>query len=227
MKKLIPAICMTLIAAVMLASSTFAWFSMNTQVTATGMQVTAKTDNAYLIISAGTTLSGSEISANANVNKNLYPVKPVGELTSENIGSVTSWGTATSTDPDNANTGAVVEPLTEGTNLDNYVAKVSFMVGVVKDSGGVANDLKLESLTISDVNDGITVVVVCGTNLYSHNANVAGGTEKLADAASVTTVGVRVDVYIYIDGSNANVKTTNVANLGGSVTLKFSIAANQ
>ncbi len=52
MKKLIPAICMTLIAAVMLASSTFAWFSMNTQVTATGMQVVAKTDNTYLLISS-------------------------------------------------------------------------------------------------------------------------------------------------------------------------------
>lgn len=225
MKKLIPAICMTLIAAVMLASSTFAWFSMNTSVTAEGMQVTAKTDNAFLIISKGTTLSGSEISANANVNNKLYPVKPVVELSSGNIGSVTSWGTATSTDPDNANTGAVAEPLTEGANLDNYVVKVSFMVGIVENSGAVANDLKLESLTISDVNDGITVVVVCGANLYSHNANVDSGIEKLADAASVTKDGVRVDVYIYIDGSNANVKTTNVANLGGSVTLTFSIAA--
>ena len=52
MKKLIPAICMTLIAAVMLASSTFAWFSMNTSVTAEGMQVAAKSDNTYLLISS-------------------------------------------------------------------------------------------------------------------------------------------------------------------------------
>lgn len=52
MKKLIPAICMTLIAAVMLASSTFAWFSMNTSVTADGMQVAAKSDNTYLLISS-------------------------------------------------------------------------------------------------------------------------------------------------------------------------------
>ena len=225
MKKLIPAICMTFIAAVMLASSTFAWFSMNTQVTATGMQVTAKTDNAYLIISAGTSLYGKTTSADANVNKSLYPVKPVVTLTSENIGTVTSWGEATSTDPDNANKDAVPTPLGEGANFANYVAKVSFMVGIVEDSGEVAHDLKLAGLTISDLNDGITVVVVCGTNLYSHNANVASGTEKLADAASVTKTGVKVDVYIYIDGSNENVKTTNAANLGGSVTLTFSIAA--
>lgn len=225
MKKLIPAICMTLIAAVMLASSTFAWFSMNTTVTATGMQVTAKTDNAFLIISKGTTLNGKATSVDAIVNESLYPVKPAVTLTSENIGTVTSWGTATSTNPDDANTEAHVTALGAGANLDNYVVKVSFMVGIVENSGAVANDLKLESLTISDVNDGITVVVVCGANLYSHNANVDSGIEKLADAASVTKDGVRVDVYIYIDGSNANVKTTNAANLGGSVELTFSIAA--
>lgn len=51
MKKLIPAICMTLIAAALFATSTFAWFSMNTQVTATGMQVVAKSDNTFLLIS--------------------------------------------------------------------------------------------------------------------------------------------------------------------------------
>lgn len=225
MKKLFTAICMTLVAAAMFATSTFAWFSMNTTVTATGMQVSAKTDNAYLIISAGDTLSGNEISATGSVNAQLKPVKPVVELSSGNIETVTSWGTATSTDPDNANTDAVVTALSAGATLTDYVAKQSFMVGIVANSGTVANDLKLKALTISDVNDGITVVVVCGTNLYSHNANVASGTEKLADSSAVTTTGVKVDVYIYIDGSNANVKTANAANLSGSITLEFTIAA--
>lgn len=225
MKKLIPAICMTLIAAVMLASSTFAWFSMNTTVTADGMQVTAQTDNAYLIISSGTSLSGSGISASADLNSKLNPVKPVVELTSANINTVTSWGTATSSDPNSANSSAVATPLTGGTELSNYVAKASFMVGIVENSGTVANDLKLAGVNISNANAGITVVVVCGTNIYSHNANVASGSEKLADIAAVTTTGVQIDVYIYIDGSNENVKKANAANLSGSVTLTFSIAA--
>lgn len=43
MKKLIPALCMLLIAAAMLGTSTYAWFSMNRTVTATGMQVKATT----------------------------------------------------------------------------------------------------------------------------------------------------------------------------------------
>lgn len=50
MKKLIPALCMLLVAATLLGTSTFAWFSMNSQVSATGMQVTANSDSKYLLI---------------------------------------------------------------------------------------------------------------------------------------------------------------------------------
>lgn len=224
MKKLIPAICMLLVAASLLGTSTYAWFSMNTTVTATGMQVSAKTDNAYLRISAGTTLSGNAISASAGRNDTLYPVKPMETLTAATVGTVTNWGTASSADPDNANTGASLTALDAGATFANYVAKQSFMVGIVPNSGVVANNLVLKTLTISDLNDGITVIVVCGDKIYTHDANVTNGSEVLAAPAAVTTAGVRVDVYYYIDGSNENVKTTNAANLTGSIELTFSIA---
>ncbi len=45
MKKLIPALALLLVSAVMLATSSFAWFSMNTTVTVTGMSVTAKVND--------------------------------------------------------------------------------------------------------------------------------------------------------------------------------------
>ena len=51
-KKLIPAFCMLLVSAILLGSSTYAWFSMNKTVTATGMQVTAKSNSSYLLIDA-------------------------------------------------------------------------------------------------------------------------------------------------------------------------------
>ena len=49
-RKLIPAFVLLLISTAIMSSATFAWFSMNTQVTATGMQVTAKSNNTYLLI---------------------------------------------------------------------------------------------------------------------------------------------------------------------------------
>jgi|GEM_PF-1436578 len=49
MKKLIPATVMLLVAAVLMSTASFAWFSMNTQVTATNMQVKAVAEDGLLI----------------------------------------------------------------------------------------------------------------------------------------------------------------------------------
>ena len=49
MKKLIPALAMLLIAAVLMGTSTYAWFSMNRTVSATGMQVKATTADSLVI----------------------------------------------------------------------------------------------------------------------------------------------------------------------------------
>lgn len=75
-KKLIPAFCMLLVSAVMLGSSTFAWFSMNNKVTATGLDVTAKSNTQFLVISDSndalaadynTTTIGAAYQARANL----------------------------------------------------------------------------------------------------------------------------------------------------------------
>ena len=54
-KKLIPALCMLLVSAVLVGTSTYAWFSMNDKVTVTGLEVKAKTDQVYLLISKDNT----------------------------------------------------------------------------------------------------------------------------------------------------------------------------
>ena len=48
-KRLIPALAMLLVSAILLGTSTFAWFSMNTTVTATAMQVKAVAEDGILI----------------------------------------------------------------------------------------------------------------------------------------------------------------------------------
>ena len=48
-RKLLPALSMLLISALLMGSSTFAWFSMNTTVSATGMQVTATAASSLVI----------------------------------------------------------------------------------------------------------------------------------------------------------------------------------
>ena len=53
MRKFIMAAFMLLVATVMLTSSTYAWFAMSTQVTVTGLQMIAKSDETYLLIGTG------------------------------------------------------------------------------------------------------------------------------------------------------------------------------
>ena len=54
MRRMIPALCMLLVSAIMLSTASYAWFTMNEAVTATGMQVTAKAGDIFLEIK-GTT----------------------------------------------------------------------------------------------------------------------------------------------------------------------------
>lgn len=90
-KKLIPAVCMLLVSAVMLGTTTFAWFSMNNKVSATNMQVVAKSDNTYLLIGTGDNDTAAEIQAIANgttvdltvsdTDAKVYPSRPAQDAT--------------------------------------------------------------------------------------------------------------------------------------------------
>ncbi len=89
-KGFIPAVAMVLASATMLGGVSYAWFSMNTSVSATGMQVTAKSDNTFLLIGTGNDDTASEIqTANAittaltvsDGEAKVYPSAPAGAAT--------------------------------------------------------------------------------------------------------------------------------------------------
>lgn len=67
MKKIIPSICMLLVTAVLMGTSTYAWFSMNRKVEVNGMKVTAST-SANLVI---TDTPGAEFSSVDSFNVTL------------------------------------------------------------------------------------------------------------------------------------------------------------
>ena len=75
MRKLIPAISMLLIATIMLSTATFAWFTMNEQVTATGMQVQAKASGNLLISANKMDATAKDFSVNlGGTKKDLVPI---------------------------------------------------------------------------------------------------------------------------------------------------------
>lgn len=97
MRKLIPAFCMLLLSAVMLSTSTFAWFSMNTTVTATGMQVTAQASSSIAISADGTNFGASMTLANGPSTMNPVTMVDYSSATTLPVASIGTVTTTTST----------------------------------------------------------------------------------------------------------------------------------
>lgn len=235
-RKLVPALCMLLISAVLLGTSTFAWFSMNTTVTATGMQVTAKTDHTYLLISDTNdkdTLQTNPTAANRKVDFAMGTASSLAPSAHETFGAtgastdaatVGKWYSAQGKTPDK--TDMKDDTKTALTGFDGYVLTKSVYITVTKDSK-VATNLKVSATitnntTATDITP-LKVLVVCGDKYVELAPNAHTSTTVLADEIKSDAL-TKVDIYIYYDGNHANVTTNNSANLGGAtVELTFAV----
>ncbi len=87
MRKLIPALCLLLVSAMMLGTSTFAWFSMNNKVTVTGMEVKTKVSSSLWI--ATDTLGSTAVQDENNFKSDdVQHVKAILEPVSTDDGKV-------------------------------------------------------------------------------------------------------------------------------------------
>ena len=227
-RKLVPALCMLLVSAVLMGTSTYAWFSMNRTVTAEGMTITAQADNVWLVINSGNTFNAenqeTSASTKATVNK-LYPaaVKNSVVLDKDNVATPGSWY-YTYSSANNSSTKADGAAEVTLTSLDGYVASEVFSIGLSNKSGAKdTGDKKLQLTKVElPANTGISVIVVCGDNVYHHKANSTTAQDL---AAQATSTGTQVTVYYYINGEDTNVYTDNLAALTGSVKLTFEVEA--
>lgn len=246
-KKLIPALCMLLISAVLMGTSTYAWFSMNKTVKVDGMQVEAKSESIYLLISntAASTTADHIQAENDNKgftslmvtygNANEYQLHPTAlatNATKEGVKKTTiadynapdSWYTADAVDASAANANTTTEKAL--TSLDGYVLKYTYKFTLAKGSNN-AKDLKVTACTMTQTGDktitAARALVVCGTNVEEFNSTKTTGTVTLATKLTDSTV-VTVDVYLYIDGNDTSIFTNNVANLNAaSIALTFGV----
>ena len=291
MKKLIPALAMLLIAAVMLGTSTYAWFSMNTTVTATGMQVKAKSNNTFLLINTGDNDTASEIQTAglitvpltvADADSDLYPAKPkqaaevaasaifdgetpvTNKATAETVGN---WYTAQNNNP-GASTDSV-KNATSLTTFTDYVIKKTVYLTVASGANPAINLTVTPTITLKAYEKTTDVAIDPGKTYYTESGGVYSsvGSPDVAEIANyyealggtaITAVKVlvatsdggfailnsesgatdikgsntpltsstvlTVDIYIYYDGSDSNVYTNNIANLGAAtIELAFGV----
>ena len=236
-KKLIPAIGMLLLSACMLVTSTFAWFSMNTEVSATNMTITAKGDQVYLQIvradqpfvagSAQTTVEAVDNTGNVYVPTNVYNgIDADGKVTAFN-GTASSlvWVTATSNDPafsaNKDNTGIEKYTKVETSALSKYVYQTDYKLRLDPDAGNVAGGkLKVTGVAFEGtaptdaLASCVSVLIVCETEAILYKQATAGTfTPAAGSKATLTTVGfpaggVNKTVSVYVFFDGDNANCT-------------------
>lgn len=241
-KKVVPALCALLVSAVMLGSSTYAWFSMNTKVTATGMTVNAKSDSKFLQIVAGTAGFAddeAQISAEAvNKTKDLRPTSAVKAIGTDNLtltalaqadkATDIKWVEAFSNDPASSTKNGEYKEVTtaaQATDASNLYTLINdFKVRLNPKAGAnSAENLSVTGVTITstatvaknDLLASVRVLFVCGDEwaIWSNGAKVSASSDTSVLAATVTTTPTAIKVYIYFDGEDTATTTNNATKL--------------
>lgn len=234
-KAIVPALAMLLVSAVLLGTSTFAWFSMNDEVSVSGMQITAKSDQVYLIVGSTNDLAAIQGTNEKAVTlteapaKAVKPVQPkaAAYTNTTEAGKAGNWEWYVAADK-----GASAEDTdtrADVTDLSEYVLTKKVYVTVAKGSAPSGN-LVLKSVEFKKGGapieyGGVVVTSATGGVRYDSGEKslINKAANKLADSVTDSAL-VELDIYVYIYGADASVYTNNFANLGEiSVDLTFAV----
>ena len=177
LRKLIPAFAMLLVSAILVSTSTYAWFSMNTTVTAKGMAVKARAEEGLVISNA----------AAGTYNQTADSVKTaVAELYPGSTADLATWVHSTSTDPADENTSQA------------YTAGSAWAANSGTYGNYVIHDFYIRSSSAS-------ALTVSSLDVKSVTAKV-GGSAATQELSKALRVGIMIDgdetnstqnVYIY------------------------------
>ena len=212
-RKLIPAFAMLLIAAVMMSTATFAWFSTNSEVQVNDFKVTAKADTTFIVVSksAGQVDNKETQIGYTDDAKALIPAKAT--IT----GSSVKWETGTGT---SISDGTAAGALTDVTDTkDSYVLANTFYIRTANGFPSATN-LKLKTFSVTSTSafkGAVSIVLVVkgydtdGTTSTTVAENYTdNGVKDTVLSKSVPSSGdVIVEAYIYINGEHSSVITNN------------------
>lgn len=178
MKKLIPIICMLLVAVSLLGTATYAWFSMNLTVEATGMKVKAVSTGGIAI--ASYTMSDSNPPTPLAPQKEDFKAVAVamanasGELFPTSTADCETWYTAFASATDNYYVDSNGYKAVTPTDLDDYVLTSRFQVKSLNSettAEGInlyLTKISLEGLTSSrTLNYALRIAIAYGPDLVN------------------------------------------------------------
>ena len=242
-RKLIPALCMLLVSALFVGTSTYAWFSMNSSVQATNMMVKAKSNARYLLIgddetnakaTAKTDKAGQPLTnahdalyaTTGNDSKTCYPTAyytAVGTLNGQAT-KANTWYTTTSDTHNKAVSGnAEIKEVTEADK--DYMLTYKMYLTLTNDSESYTGKLTVTP-TITNTSESVKAMVVINGEKNIVDTNNTAFTTK-GDVNLTSDNALEVTVYVYNDGNADNVNSTyfngDATRLNGTVGLSFAL----
>lgn len=206
MRRLIPAIAMLLVSAVMLSTASFAWFTLSTEVTATGMQIQAKADSSLVISKAPMTYESTDTTVDFEtaVTK-LIPMTYVDDLS--------DWGIPNNSIKVNSTSGAMASDDTfkalalttgeNGTAKNYYVEKEVYLAS----AGSAMTQKKIQITLDAPVSATGSATKAYAAAIYVVGTKTEDNAETWALGGSVSTA-TKPDKVVYVDtASNRNVIT--------------------
>lgn len=241
-KQMGAAIAMVLVAAVALGSATFAWFVSNNTVKATTSKISAQSNAPFLKIdkTAITESSTTSITYAGDADVKLYPAQVVKNTDNKPLFKSAYASAATAATELTDSRYDVGDAATAVTG--EFAIKKSFKIGTADAKAGSFKNLKVSGVELTSkgtdgLEDALSILVVCGDNWavykksadgmvlteYKDKTSAAGNNTNgvLADAIAANS-SVDVDVYVFYDGSETNVFTSNLDKLtaiGATVTF--------
>lgn len=232
-KVIIPALGLLLLSTAASVTGTVAWFAANATVTATGMEVTAKSDSVFLEISGSHDAGAYSDIGTAEIEADLLPVSHESWSGVEDIedfdlavaDTYDNWYYRYSDATDDADSNVTAKQYIS--SFTDYVATTSFSVKLHAGSADTAYDLYVSSVTIP-ADTGIHVVIAGADGYVELDETVAtiafNASNIIAD--EVTQTEQDINVYIFFDGNDENVYSDNILSLTGAVSFKLTASTN-
>lgn len=216
-------------------TSGFAWFATNAQVGVNNMSILANSNNSYLLIHedevSKTILQEGQAdpaiakgSTAVNITGEAPRLTPVtyvagNDATDMKTGTAdlaASWKTGSSDNWDDETLNDTGLIALEG-DLSNYVKTYTFTVGLAKNSAQISG-FGISSVTVP-ADKGLKVIIASPTMGYAFSAT----NTEVKDCPLHTTLTqadvVVIKAYVFIEGNDSNVFSSNAGNLGGTISF--------
>lgn len=246
-KQMGAAIAMVLVAAVALGSATFAWFVSNNTVDATTTKISAQSNSAYLVIDnaaatkTSNTSTSSAVASEPFTDAKLYPAQwaqtfDANGKKSTDAGFTTAkyqfesaYAQSKEAAAEKNNTRFAVGDPAKAADL-GYTLANKFFIGT-GGYDGIFTNLKVTGVKVNNADSGLSsamrVLVTCENQwvLWSSTQKITSsdGADGVIKADGISKGNdATVNVYVFYDGADDKVYTTNLENLKDcGVTVTF------